>query len=223
MTELSTLQSSGNELDIFLYLSYFFNKLNILLLDEFKEHLPYYLIVISAIIGKVKESSKQSMFTVWIAYLFGTFFHEVAHFMLSLITFGKPTWFSILPSKSVDATGKIGYTLGYVKSENVRWFNVFFIAMAPFCLIPLSFYVYQYFFLVFNESIYTYILYVFIIVSLLFSSIPSSVDFSILFRNTKVYITNQSGNTYRKETWMIYNLVPPVVIGVLIYCILIIV
>lgn len=149
-----------------------------------KEHLVFFLIVFSAIVGKIKESSKQNIYTAWIVYFFGTFFHEISHFVFSLISYGKPTWISLLPTVNKDEKNNtIGYTLGYVSSKNLRWYNAFFISMAPLCLLPLSFYLYQNFFFYFEENIYTYLLYIFCIVSLVFSSIPSKVDFLILFNN----------------------------------------
>ena len=145
------------------------------MLDQ--SNLPYFAILLSILFVKFQEYSKRNIFTTWIVFLIGTIFHELAHFFVSLITFGKPTWFSILPSKSVDAAGNIGYTLGYVKSENVRWFNVFFISMAPLLLLPLSFFVYQYFFTYFQPNLPNFILYIFLLVSLIVSSIPSKIDF----------------------------------------------
>jgi len=149
-----------------------------------KEHLIFFLIVFSAIIGKIKESSKQNIYTAWIVYFFGTFFHEISHFIFSFISYGKPTWISLLPSiNKDDKNNTIGYTLGYVSSKNIRWYNAFFISMAPLSLLPLSFYIYQNFFYYFEENIYTYLLYIFFIISLVFSSIPSKVDFLLLFSN----------------------------------------
>lgn len=173
-----------------------------------KEHIVFFIIVVASIIGKIKESSKRSFFSVWIVYLFGTFFHEVSHFLISLFLNGKPSWFSIFPSRTKDSFGKVvGYTLGYVESRNIRWYNVFFISMAPLLLIPLSLYAYLHFFDFVNESIYSYIFYVFIIVSLLFSSIPSSVDFKLLFTDTLKY-SNKNGEIFKSETSFILNLFP---------------
>ena len=111
------------------------------------------------------------------------------HLLASIITLGKPSWFSILPSKNKDINGNtIGYTLGYVKSNNVNWYNVFIISMAPLLLMPLSFYVYENFFNYVDQNLYTYIAYIFLIISLLFSSIPSSIDFSNVFISKTVVL-----------------------------------
>ena len=142
----------------------------------------FYAIAFSAVVGKLKESSKKGFFSMWATYFMGTLFHELAHLFASFITFGKPTWFSLIPKKSVDSkTGKTSVTLGYVQSSNVHWWNTFFISMAPLVLLPIAFYVYQNFFSYFDETFWNVILFVFTIVSLLFSAIPSSVDFSNVF------------------------------------------
>ena len=147
------------------------------------ENVLYYSIVLAAIIGKLKEKSKQGLFTAWIMYFTGTVFHELSHFILSILTFGKPTWFSVFPSKSVDSrTNRVSYTLGYVESSNMRWYNVFFISMAPLLLLPLSFLVYSNFFIYFEQNLLNIFLYIFLIISLLFSSIPSNIDFENLYR-----------------------------------------
>ncbi len=142
-----------------------------------KDNILYISILFAAIIGKIKESSKSSLLTAWITYLMGTFFHELSHFIVSLVTLGKPVSFNVFPSKSVSPDGKIGYTLGSVSSKNMKWYNTFFISMAPLLLLPMSYYIYDNFFYYFDVSILTIFLYNFSIVSLLFSSIPSGVDF----------------------------------------------
>ena len=152
---------------------------------QIETHLLYYSIAIAAIFGKLKESSKRSMLSAWTIYFIGTFFHELTHLLMSIITFGKPNWFSIFPSQRKDEKGNIYYTLGYVFSKNMRWYNVFMISMAPFLLIPLSFMVYENFFIFIDKNLYTYIIYIFIIVSLLFSSVPSGADFKNVFNGIK--------------------------------------
>lgn len=158
------------------------NNVENIVFNLIQNDLLYFTIILSAIIGKLKESSKNNIFTAWIMYLVGTLFHELAHFILSILTFGSPTWFSIFPSKQKNENGQtVGYMLGYIESQNIRWYNVFFIAMAPLLLMPLSYWVYIHFFEYFDKNIFTMISYIFIIVSLMFSSIPSGVDFKLVF------------------------------------------
>lgn len=166
-----------------------------------QDNLLYFTIIISAIIGKLKESSKSNIFTAWIMYLIGTLFHELAHLVVSIITYGKPTWFSIFPSKQRNEMNEtVGYTLGYVSSKNLQWYNVFLVAMAPLLLLPLSYWIYLHFFDYFDKSIISMLSYIFIIISLLFSSIPSSTDFKLVFNKR-----------------IIQNLIVPVVIILLLF------
>lgn len=152
-------------------------------------NLLYFTIIIVAIIVKIKENSKRNMFSAWLSSLIGTIAHEMMHFIAALLTNGKPTKFSIFPSKQINKdTGRITYTLGYVYSKNFRWYNVFIISMAPLLLLPLSFYVYENFFIYFERNLYTYIIYIFTIISLLFSSIPSGKDFSNVFKSKIVFL-----------------------------------
>ncbi len=176
------------------------NEHNLFILIE--NNLLYFTIIFAAIIGKIKESSKQNILTVWLIYFIGTFAHELMHLVVSLFTYGKPSWFSVVPSKTINNNGQvIGYTLGYVKSKNIRWYNVALISLAPLLLIPLSYLIYTDFFNYIDRNLYSYILYIFTIVSLLFSSIPSSVDFKNIFNGYKI----------------ILNLVPLSIIFILLY------
>lgn len=177
--------------------------------SELHESLLFYTIIISAVIGKIKESSKRSIITAWLVYFVGTFFHEVAHFITSLLTNGKPRWFSILPSKTVDEkTGRTSYVLGYVSSNNLRWYNVGLVSMAPIILVPVAFFVYENFTSYVEINIYTYVLYIFTMITLIFSAIPSSADFSLL--NNPIKVVSKNGKS--KNTLTILNYIPLIII-----------
>jgi len=145
-----------------------------------EENMLYIAIVFSAFIGKIKEQSKQNLFFAWVSYFVGTVFHELAHLIVSILTNGKPTWISVFPSKRIE-NGKIYYTLGYINSSNITRYNVFFISMAPLMLLPFSYYVYTDFFIYFEKTLTNFFIYLFLIISLVFSSIPSNVDFKAVF------------------------------------------
>ncbi|WP_294961503.1 hypothetical protein [Sulfurimonas sp.] len=161
---------------------FFYESTEAYIFDNFKENILFYSIALAALIGKMKESSKKNMLSAWIMYFMGTFFHELSHFIISFFTIGKPFRFSVIPSSTVDKlTGQKMITLGHVKSRNVKWWNVFLISMSPLLLFPLSFWVYSNFFNYLELNLWTVIIYVFSIVSLLFSAIPSGVDFKNVF------------------------------------------
>lgn len=151
---------------------------------NFSNDVLFYSIALAAIIGKLKESSKSNVLSAWVMYFMGTLFHELAHFAVSLITYGKPFWFSVIPSSRYDKeTGRRTITLGCVKSANITWWNTFFVSMAPLLLLPLSYWVYNNFFTYIQGGLWSSVLYIFIIVSLLFSAIPSAVDFKNVFNS----------------------------------------
>ncbi|TCV88979.1 hypothetical protein [Sulfurirhabdus autotrophica] len=61
----------------------------------------------------------------------GTIAHELSHFLLGALTFGRPRNFSIIPKRQGE-----GYVLGSVSLANVRWYNGLFIGFAPLLLLP---------------------------------------------------------------------------------------
>lgn len=127
--------------------------------------------------------SKKSIFRMWIIYLFGTFFHELAHFSVGLMTFAFPYKISIIPIQSED---KQGYLMGHVKFINLKYYNVFVVSLAPLILIPISYFIYGNFFTYFSDTIINFFIYIYIIVSLLFSSIPSNIDFKNIVKGNIV-------------------------------------
>ena len=156
-------------------------------------HMVFFAIIFAAFVGQTKEKSKRSMLYAWLVYFVGTFLHELSHFALSLIFNGKPIWFSVFPKMLKDSSGNKSYLLGHVKSSNIKWYNVFFVSMSPFLLFFIAFYVYEHFFYYFTVSTISILAYIYLIVIISFSAIPSSVDFKNL---------HSSGN-------VVLNLIPP--------------
>lgn len=160
---------------------------SIALSNDFKEILfgnsMFFAIAVSAIFGKILQESKTSIFKMWIMFFVGTFAHELAHFIVGVITFGFPYKFSVIPHKNKEGSG---YVMGHVKCFNMRWYNIFWISMAPLLLIPMSYVVFKHFFEYFNPTMMNFAIWIFLIVSLLFSSIPSGVDFKNIARGNLV-------------------------------------
>jgi len=102
-----------------------------------------------------------------------TLFHELMHFIVSLFTFGMPRKISIFPEKSDN-----GYTLGYVESYNVRWYNGLLIGLAPLLLIPIDFYFFK-LYLINETNIYYILVKGYIAATLLEGSIPSITDIKL--------------------------------------------
>jgi hypothetical protein len=65
----------------------------------------------------------------WIVTWPATAMHEIAHFVIAMLTFGKPVAISLLPTRTTN-----GVRLGEVTLENLNAFNGTVIAMAPLLL-----------------------------------------------------------------------------------------
>lgn len=174
----------------------------------------YFFIIFASMIGKITEYSKRNILSAWTIYFIGTFFHELAHFIVSALTYGKPYTFMVFPKTVRDNKKKIvSYVLGSVSSKNVRWYNVALISLAPLVLFFLSFWVYNNFFFYVDKSATAYMAYVFLVVTLAFNAIPSNIDFLNIFTNitydkkTDIYIK-------KFKIIKILNLIP---IALLIY------
>lgn len=118
---------------------------------------------------------KGKYYSLFLIALPATLFHELAHYVISYITFGKPVKFSIIPKKEEN-----GWTLGYVSSTNLRWDNQALVALAPFLLLPGMYYVLEY---AGKETIWYFLcVYGYILANFLHGAIPSSVDFKLAFK-----------------------------------------
>ena len=64
----------------------------------------------------------------------GTLCHEACHWLVAKLLQGRPTHFTVIPRKE----GR-GFVLGAVALGNLRWYNAFFIGLAPLLLLPLAY------------------------------------------------------------------------------------
>jgi hypothetical protein len=138
-----------------------------------------YLIVLVLIITRLIRAASNSRFSISFINLFGTFCHELAHFIVGFLLLAKPSSFSLWPTRQAGG----GFVLGSVSFSNIRFFNAIPTALAPLLLVILAHYVEQNFFAIIQETTLTYILYIFTLVIILENSIPSSTDFNVAFNN----------------------------------------
>ncbi len=109
-------------------------------------------------------------------HFIGTFIHEVLHFVVSLLMYGKPSRFTLFPKKEAG-----GLVLGSVSHSNLSWYNRLPIGLAPTLVwIPL-FFVDMYYFSYFERNIYSMLGYSFLICVLIINSFPSSEDLKVAF------------------------------------------
>lgn len=131
------------------------------------------------IIDRLKQASKQNIYTAWGAYFIGTFFHELSHLLISFLMNGKPVNVSLLPQRDKNNPNSI--ILGYVVSGNIKWYNAIPISMSPLLLLLGVYYFDKYFFAHISQNIYSIAIYLFLIISFIDSSIPSKEDFKVAF------------------------------------------
>ncbi len=111
----------------------------------------------------------------------GVILHELSHYIVSLLLGGKPSGFTVIPRK-VYIDGKKYWILGSVKSY-INPFNAFFIGTAPLLiLVPLSYLIYQKWFLFFEKSVLSKIALYTTIYIILYNSIPSKQDLKVAFK-----------------------------------------
>ena len=150
--------------------------------DFIKNNQILFTVFITILILKMKEISKVNIYLSGIVYFLGTFFHELAHYIMALITtFKLPGQISIFP-KSEVVNGRKTITLGYVEVRNssLNILNAFLIGMAPLSLLYLAYLVSKYFFIYyglwFEIGIFAYILQSFLMATLIINSVPSRAD-----------------------------------------------
>ena len=143
-----------------------------------------FIIAANNLRDRLLQSNKDHF--VFLAYCASTFFHELSHFIASLITFGKPTSFSLLPKK-IQQEDRTLWILGSVGSSNVNFINAPIIGLAPFSLLGVAFFVWNEFFRYFEINIFSVFSFYLILYLLISNSLPSMQDYRVAFE--KWYFT----------------------------------
>jgi hypothetical protein len=131
--------------------------------------------------------AQKNLFLLSLFFLPATFLHELCHFTVGLITFAKPISFNILPKKQDNS-----YVLGNVDFKNINFFNAFLTGLAPVLLIIGLYFldknnfalykkIWGYIFNSTELNIVSFIILVYINYILIYSGIPSSQDFKVVF------------------------------------------
>ena len=150
--------------------------------DFIKNNQILFTVFITILILKMKEISKVNIYLSGIVYFLGTFFHEMAHYIMALITtFRLPGRISLFPKYEI-VNGRRVIALGYVevKNSSLNILNAFPTGMAPLLLLYLAYIVSKYFFIYygiwFEVGIIAYILQSFLMATLIINSVPSRAD-----------------------------------------------
>ncbi len=152
--------------------SWFKNLYELILVDKYTASILLGSILLFLILYKLIRRRELFLFSI---FLPATYFHELAHFVVSFFLLGKPKKFSVFPTRTEN-----GWILGYVESHNLNWFNTSFVALAPLLLLPIFFFLLEYslkgdvwFFLIFKA---------YICANLLLGMKPSRSDFQLALR-----------------------------------------
>ena len=150
--------------------------------DFIKNNQILFTVFITILILKMKEISKANIYLSGIVCFLGTFFHEMAHYIMALITtFRLPGRISLFPKYEI-VNGRRVIALGYVevKNSSLNILNAFPTGMAPLLLLYLAYIVSKYFFIYygiwFEVGIIAYILQSFLMATLIINSVPSRAD-----------------------------------------------
>jgi hypothetical protein len=80
------------------------------------------------------NQARRSFLLFSLVALPGTICHELCHWIVGGLLNGRPVHFTVLPRRE----GR-GFVLGSVAFENLRWYNAFFIGLAPVLLLPTAY------------------------------------------------------------------------------------
>ena len=163
------------------------------LLERLAESKIFVSVILTILFIQIKEYSNKNLYLTAIFHIIGTVFHEFSHYCVALIlTLRFPKWISILPS-SETVKGKEFYNLGYVEinSSTLNTFNAALIAFAPLSLLYGAYFVSEHFFeyytIWFEVSFASWMIYLFLIITLLINAIPSVADFELSKRKGSLY------------------------------------
>ena len=108
----------------------------------------------------------------------GTLCHEAAHWLLGKLLNGRPVRFTVVPRRE----GR-GYVLGAVAFANLRWYNAFFIGLAPLLLLPLAWGILRWRLGGHPTLGWPEAALVFLLANLVFAAVPSGQDLRIAGRS----------------------------------------
>lgn len=124
----------------------------------------------------------------------GTFAHELSHLLTGWLLNGKPVSFSLIPRRRAG-----GIELGSVGFRNLRWYNAFFVGVAPLLLLPLAWVLLKPHLLGSFRFDWINSLWLYFIACLIQASLPSGQDLRIAARSPVGWALLAAGLAY---AWM---------------------
>lgn len=110
----------------------------------------------------------------------GTICHETCHYVVGFVLNGVPSRFTVIPKETEDGR----YVLGSVYFGNIRWYNAFFMGMAPLVLLWLAYYLLLR--LVHGTPAWSSLGWLYLTANLIVSGIPSPADVKIAWGRSPV-------------------------------------
>jgi hypothetical protein len=123
-----------------------------------------------------RKSKRGGFFAIFIWNLIGVSLHELAHLLVGILLFAKPSAFSLIPHQQKD-----GVRLGSVSFRGLNAFNSLPVGLAPLGLIVVDIYVIQNWPGWFTPTLYSTLGIYFASFVMIYNALPSWQDLKIAF------------------------------------------
>jgi hypothetical protein len=136
-----------------------------------------YLAALAAGLWLLRQA-RRSFWLVFLLALPGTLAHELCHWILGRMLNGQPVRFTVLPRREGGS-----FVLGTVSFANLRWYNAFFVGMAPLLLLPAAYVLFRWRLAAHPALRWSEALTAFLISNLIFGAVPSWQDLRVAARS----------------------------------------
>lgn len=134
----------------------------------------FILILLVVLAVGLKHRAYGSMFLAALINIPGTVLHEMAHFIVGLLLWAKPTSFSLFPKKNGEV-----YTMGSVGFRNIKFYNALPAAMAPLLLLWAAYALNGYYLSHAHITIWNYMVFILLETVIIENAVPSATDFKV--------------------------------------------
>ena len=147
-------------------------------LPPMRAHTLAYLGAMAAVLWLMNQA-RRSFWLLSLLALPGTFCQEVCHWVAGRLMNGQPVRFTVIPRQE----GR-GYVLGSVHFANLRWYNAFFVGLAPLVMLPLAYGLFLWRLGASSAIGWPEAAMVFLLANLVFGSMPSRQDVRIAAKSS---------------------------------------
>lgn len=136
-----------------------------------------YLVALGLVLWLMNQA-RRSFWLLTLVALPGTFGHELCHWLMGKLLNAEPTHFTVLPRRQGRS-----FVLGSVGFANLRWYNAFFVGLAPLLMLPLAYGLFLWRLSAQPAFGWPEAAMVFFLGNLLFGAVPSGQDLRIAARS----------------------------------------